>query len=164
MIYLWMFIVLSPMVVLLTCLKYSGWLKDKKSEWFVSSFSKQLNLKSFFINVFKPTIIVLWLWISVIFVSQMGQVIDDYTWKTLNIRWTDLSDTKESTDNVNGNPWDERYRTDINTNMLSFTLLSVWKTLLEIALWLLSNSLIIASSCLLNTLSNPSFNFFSYHE
>lgn len=136
MIYLWMFIVLSPMVVLLTCLKYSGWI-DKKSE-FLSSFTNQLNLKTFFVNVFKPTIIVLWLWISVIFVTQMNEVIENYTWKTLDVRWTQMSDTRESTDNVNDNLWDERYRTDINNNMLSFSLLSIWKTLLEVALSLLT--------------------------
>lgn len=136
MIYLWMFIVLSPMVVLLTCLKYSGWI-DKKSD-FLSSFTNQLNLKTFFVNVFKPTIIVLWLWISVIFVTQMNEVIENYTWKTLDVRWTQMSDTRESTDNVNDNLWDERYRTDINNNMLSFSLLSIWKTLLEVALSLLT--------------------------
>jgi len=74
--YLWMFIVLSPFVVLIYCIKKAdpeGWWKliDKT----LDSFTKSLNIKSFLINAFKPAIIVLWIWITVIFVAKMKWIL-----------------------------------------------------------------------------------------
>ena len=84
--YLWMFIALSPFVILCYCIKKAdpeGWWKmiDKT----LDTFTKNLNIKSFLINAFKPAIIVLWIWVTVILVAKIKWVMSteepiDYPW------------------------------------------------------------------------------------
>lgn len=95
--YLRMFITLSPFVVLLYCIKKAdaeGWWKliDK----YLKSFTDNLNLKSFFLNAFKPTIIVLWISLSVIFVAAIKWVI--LTWEDLNLQWVTISSSCPNTE------------------------------------------------------------------
>ena len=134
-VYLWMFIILSPLTVLLWCIqksweKISGW--DKS---FIASFMDQINLKTFLINVFKPTIIVLWIWITVIFLSLMNKVVIGVgkNENNFNYQWTTFYSKEDSKSNLSGK-WDQTYTTEIDNWLLNFTLTNVWKTLLEIIL------------------------------
>ena len=127
-IYLWMFIVLSPIAIFLWCLEKAE--VNIEKSWLVKDLWKHINPKSFFINVFKPTIIVLCLWIALIFVSLMNKVVLDYTWKNLNLEWAELSSKKEATSNINGNEWDQTYTTVIDSNLVHFITVHTWKTLL----------------------------------
>ena len=131
-IYLWIFIVMSPLAVLLWCIekarKKESWGSGK---WFLDRFTNQINFRSFFINAFKPTFIVLAFWIATIFVSLMNQVVLDYS--KFDIKWAELVSCEDST-NVNWNEWDKKYLTVMNDDYLTFTLRKVWKSLLEVAL------------------------------
>ncbi len=132
-IYLWMFIILSPLAVLLWCIEKSWqklWSDDKS---FVSKLMKQINFKSFFINVFKPTVIVLWFWIAVLFVSLMNSVVINSAKKTFELNWATVTSTPDPSP-PSGEQWDQTYTTRIDNNFLSFTLANAWKTLLEILL------------------------------
>ena len=134
LIYLWMFIVLSPLAVLLWCIdkanKKTSWWDGK---WFLSKFTNQISFRSFFINVFKPTIIVLWFWIAVIFVSLMNKVILDNVGKEFDMKWTKISSKLDPSKNT-WNDWDQTYTTNMDTNLLSFTITSAWKSILEVVL------------------------------
>ena len=133
-IYLWMFIVLSPIAVLLWCIdkanKKTSW---GDGNWFLGKFTNQISFRSFFINVFKPTVIVLWFWIAVIFVSLMNQVIIDNVGKEFDIRWSKISSTLDSNTN-SWNEGDQTYTTKMDTNLLSFIMAGAWKSILEIVL------------------------------
>ena len=132
-VYLWMFIVLSPIAVLLWCVEQS-WQKlwdDAKSSF--SKFMNQINLKSFLINAFKPTIIVLWLGVAILFVSLMGKVVNDSESRQIDMGWTTITSTKNG-DPGTENPWDQTYNTIIDNNMIRFTLANVWKTFMDILL------------------------------
>ena len=132
--YLWMFIILSPIAVLLWCIQQSWDKVGGGGNWFFAKFTKQISFKSFFVNVFKPTFIVLWFWIAVIFVWLMNQVVLDYTGKTFDIKGSELTSIKESDSNINGHEWDQTYTTIIDDNFLHFVSIRAWKTMLEIAL------------------------------
>ena len=132
-IYLWMFIVLSPIAILLRCIEKS-WEKKLFESWLIKWLRKHIKLKTFFINVFKPTIIVLCFWVALIFTSLMNQIVIDYTWRTLNVGGAELSSTKEGSSNINGNVWDQKYTTVIDDNWLHFIVTNVWKTALELVL------------------------------
>lgn len=135
-IYLWMFIILSPFAILLWCIEKSwqkiSWWKDK---WFLSGFTKQINLTSFFLNVFKPTIIVLWLWIALLVTSLMGGLIgkDAEENQNFDIWWVTVTSTKDPTSNSSVvDEWDKTYTTTMDLWVLRFTLAHAWKTFLEI--------------------------------
>lgn len=130
-IYLWMFIVLSPVAILLRCIEKS-WEKKIFESWLIKWLRKHIKLKTFFINVFKPTIIVLCFWVALIFTALMNKVVLDYT--KLNVGWAELSSAKEWTSNINGNEWDQKYTTVIDDNRLHFIVTNVWKTALELVL------------------------------
>jgi hypothetical protein len=132
-IYLWMFIVLSPIAILLWCIEKS-WQKFLGSDSF---FMKQLSFTSFFINVFKPTIIVLWFWVAVLFTSLMKDVVRDSWNRPIDIKWATVTSVSKWVP-PNGNPWDERYIVKVDNNLISFTLASVWKTFLEIIISILT--------------------------
>ena len=132
-IYLWMFIVLSPLAILLRCIEKSWEKLWEDSKSFISRLMKQINFKSFFINVFKPTIIVLWFWIAVLFVSLMRGVIDDSAERPFDLKWTTINSIPNGHSD-SWNPWDQTYTTRIDNNLLSFTLANTWKTFLEIIL------------------------------
>lgn len=132
-IYLWMFIVMSPIAILIRCIDRT-WEKIWSNKSFLSKFTKQINFKSFFINVFKPTIIVFWFWIALLFVSLMNKIILDYNDnKPVDIGWVKISLT-DKTRNANGNQWDDKYTSSMDSNLLSFTLHTVWKDLLDLLL------------------------------
>ncbi len=132
LLYLWMFIILSPIAVLLKCIEKS-WQSLWDSDSFFSKLMKQIDLKSFFINVFKPTIIALWFWMAILFTSLMTGVIRDSLWKPINVGDTTFED-KKNWSPVSGNEWDQTYNTAMDNNLVSFTLLNVWKPLLDIIL------------------------------
>jgi len=132
-IYLWMFIVLSPIAILLWCIEKS-WEKVFSEKWFISSLWKQIKLKSFFINAFKPTIIVLWLWVSLIFILLMHKVVLDYSGKNLDLWWVTVTSSKDAQSSIKGSEWDQTYTTSIDNNLLKFVSVNMWKTLLELVL------------------------------
>ncbi len=129
-VYLWMFIVLSPIAVLMWCIKQS-WQKlgDGKSSF--SKFMDQINFKSFLINVFRPTIIVLWFGMAMLFLSLMKHVVVDSSGRNIDIGWTTVTTTKNAAPS-NGNPNDQTYNTTMDNNLLRVTLANVWKTSMEI--------------------------------
>ena len=136
-IYLRMFIVLSPIAILLQCIEKAAeksWDKKIFESWLIKWLRKHIKLKTFFINVFKPTIIVLCFWVALIFVAQMNKVVLDYTWQKLNLGWVELSSKKDAMSNINWNEWDQTYTTVIDSNLLHFVGLHAWKTMLEFIL------------------------------
>lgn len=134
-IYLWMFIIVAPIAVLLRCIqKMKTWNQEMLKMSFIKSIMTQINLRSFFINVFKPTIIVIGFWIAVVFVTLMNNVVIDYTWRTFDSEWAELSSSKDPVSNVNADEGDQTYTTVIEDNLLEFTIAHAWKTLLEIVL------------------------------
>ncbi len=133
--YLWMFIIMSPIAILLRCIQQSWWKWDDKS--FISTLMKQINFKSFFINVFKPTIVVLWLWVSVMFVALMKAVImETPEHKPIDMKWVTITSVKDtdSNSNKNGNLWDRTYTTTIDSQFVRFTLAHSAKTFMEMIL------------------------------
>ncbi len=92
--YLWMFIALSPLVVLFYCIEKADkqWVWDFMKNSF-KSFNDNLNLNSFFINAFKPAIIVLWISLSVIFMATMKWVIIDRDngGESVDFQWVSMS-------------------------------------------------------------------------
>ena len=58
--------------------------KKLKVQFFLT---KHVNFESFFLNAFKPTIIVFLMWLTVIFVSLMNRVIKDNAKKGVDIWW-----------------------------------------------------------------------------
>lgn len=134
-IYLWMFIVMSPIAILIRCIEKSwqkiSWNSDK---WFLGSFTKQINLTSFFINVFRPTIVVLGLWIAVLFASLMKKVIVDNGTREFDMWWVTVSSTKDNTSNTQWSEWDQTYTTTVDAGVVHFTLAHAWKTFLQIIL------------------------------
>lgn len=133
--YLWMFIMLSPIAILLWCIgqTWDNKLKDTK---FYKSITKHLNISAFLVNVFKPTIIVLWLWVAIIFVSFMETTILNFTGKSFNYKGVEFSSMEEIRSNVNA--WDTRYTSVMDHDLFNFTLRSVWKTMLELILSILT--------------------------
>ena len=135
--YLWMFIIMSPIAILLRCIQQSWWKWNDKS--FMSTLMKQINFKSFFINVFKPTIVVLWLWVSVMFVALMKAVImETPEHKPIDMKWVTITsdedwDSKSKSDN-NENLWDKTYTTTIDSQFVRFTLAHSAKTFMEMIL------------------------------
>ena len=132
-IYLWMFIIMSPIAILLWCIEKS-WQKISWDKWFLGSFTSQINLTTFFINVFKPTVIVLWLWIAVIFTSLMQSVIVNHGTSEFDMWGITVSSRKDNTTNTKSEEWDKTYTTTVDMWVVRFTLANAWKTLLEIIL------------------------------
>ena len=135
LIYLWMFIILSPIAVLLRCIGKS-WEKVWW-EWMFSFlwwFTKQINFKSFFINVFKPAIIVLGIWMTVIFVSLMSAVING-RWEWMNdidLEWVKMSSVKDAT--TNSNVDNVTYTTSFDSVLFWYTVYHAGKTIMDFIL------------------------------
>ena len=136
-IYLWMFIVLSPVAVLIWCIEKS-WEKLWNWDWFFSKFTNQISFKTFFINVFKPTIIVLWFWVAIIFVALMNKVVLDYVDRCFDVKWMIVCSNKEPQSNANWNEWDQTYWVTFDNEFLHFTLAHSWRTLLALVLSVLT--------------------------
>lgn len=130
-VYLWMFIVLSPLAVLLACLQKS-WEKDLMSTWFVSSLLKQINLKAFFLKVFQPSVIVLWISLCLIFVSLINGILNANPTKSMenfDIGWakiTTFMDPKEDQTSQ-----DVTYTTNLDWNLVRLSFSRIWKWFLD---------------------------------
>ena len=119
--YMWLFIVLSPMVVLLWCIGQGGGL-GKKLEWL----TKHVNFSSFFWNAFKPTLIALGIWLSMIFVSMMSTMINNNSiW--FDMKWMTTYDYPDGK-SANWNYWDQKYTTVMDSDMMELSIKNVWKT------------------------------------
>lgn len=133
--YLWMFIILSPIAVLLWCIGQTWDNKLKDTELY-KNINKHLNINAILINVFKPTIIVLWLWVAVIFASFMKTTISNFAEKPFNYKWVEFSSQRDLESNQN--KWDTKYTNVMNHDLFSFTLRNAWKTLLGFILSVLT--------------------------
>ena len=128
--YLWMFIVLSPFAILLACIE-KAWEKDLLKKWFISDLMKQINLKTFFAKTFQPAIIVLWISLCMIFVTLISRVVNLDTKKSMqnfNIWWaviSSLQDEKYATTD------DTTYTTSLDWKMIKISLSTVWKWILD---------------------------------
>ena len=133
-VYMRMFIALSPVAVLLRCIQKS-WQKLWDKDSFASKLMKHIDFKPFFINAFKPTIIVLWIWMAAILVSLMTDVVNKYrsSGEGFSSKWVTFSSTNNMT-NDNWNEWDQTYTTTMDSNLVNFTLTNAWKTLLGFVL------------------------------
>lgn len=122
--YMWLFIVLSPIAVLLWCLGQSGGLGslEKKLEWL----TKHVNFSSFFWNAFKPTLIALGIWLSMIFVSMMSSMISGKSFG-FNMKWMTVYDYSDGK-TANWNDWDKKYTTVMDSDMMELSIKNVWKT------------------------------------
>lgn len=137
LLYLWMFIVLSPIAVLLWCIKMS---KDEDvMKWsFIDTLMKQINIKSFLINVFKPTIIVLWLWLAMIFASLMNGVINkhDKPIEKVDVWWITVETRQNSVPNSKAT--DLNYTTSIEGGIIKATFTNIAKSILEFILCIIT--------------------------
>lgn len=113
-VYIWVFIVLSPIVFLLRCIKKSD--KNLKIE-FLDGLTKHFNLSSFFWNVFKPAIIVLGFSLAIIFVTVMNSIIQSSAGKTLDIWWVKTYSNSDIT--------------GMDSDTVGLTIRGAWKTILE---------------------------------
>lgn len=126
--YLWMFIVLSPLTILLSCMEqaWEKWLKESK---LYKTIMKHINISSFLLNVFKPTIIVLWLWVATLFVSFMKTTVTNSAKTPFSDNGVTFSSTPSSSSLADEVP---TYTSTMDHDLFSFTLKNVWKTLLEL--------------------------------
>lgn len=133
--YLWMFIVVSPLAVLIRCIENA---REKTLGWdksFLSKFTKQINFKTFFVNVFKPTFVVLWFWVALIFVSLMNGVILEHSWwRTFDAKWAKIQTFEDPRTNSNWEEWNLTYTSVLSHDFLEFTLAHAWKSLLQLVL------------------------------
>lgn len=136
-IYLWMFIVLSPIAVLLFCIEKSWIIKDSWGnwKWFLGVLTKQINFKSFFVNVFKPTIIVFFIWLAMLFAALMKWVLIDPVSSrvkdSIDIWGVTISSTQ---DNTHISDWNTTYTTTMSNNLFKFSLMHIWKWFLDFIL------------------------------
>lgn len=133
MIYLWMFIIMSPIVILILCMKQSKLFKTLwKSKGFIS---KTLNLKSFLLNVFKPSLIVLGMGIALIFVTLMSGIIGDDTKGKIYLDWVEVTTKVENTKNTDSK---DRYTSQVDSSILKIALFNASKTFFEIIMSILT--------------------------
>lgn len=129
--YLWMFIVLSPFAILLACI-WKAWEKDLLKKWFIVDLMKQINLKTFFAKVFQPAIIVFWISLSMIFVTLVSKVVNHDNTKKMEdfdmggVKISSSQDKKETTSD------DTTYTTTLEWNLLKFSFSTVWKWILDL--------------------------------
>ena len=124
-IYIWIFIVLSPLVVLLWCIRQANGGKWGNEISFLKWLTKHFNFSSFFWNAFKPAIIVLWFSLAMIFVTLMTKVVTDSA--DVDVWW------EHFTSYVSKEVGEKKYYTSsVEWDVLSFTLRNSWKTILEV--------------------------------
>lgn len=120
--YLWMFIVLSPFAILFWCVGKADKKTWDKLWWFLGSITKQLNFKSFFINIFKPTIIVLWMGIAMIFTVLMsGAVNENGNTVDKDLGWI----------HITSKPNGDMYDTTISSDFFNYSIKNIAKGLLD---------------------------------
>lgn len=135
LLYMWVFIVLSPLVVLLECIKQSGWAsKSWNGKKFLDGFTKQFNLTSFFWNAFKPTLIVLCFSVAMIFTALMSKVIISNGEKELDMGWMKTSRSVENAAPNTWNDWDKQYTTIMDGDLAEIMIKKSWKTLFNFIL------------------------------
>lgn len=128
--YLRMFIVLSPLAILLACLQ-KAWEKDLLWKWFVSNLMKQINLKTFLAKVFQPAIIIFWISLTMIFVTLISKIVNEDKTKSMenfDIWWatiTTMKDPKTSSSD------DVTYTTRLEWGLLKLSMSTVWKGFLD---------------------------------
>ena len=137
--YLWMFIVLSPLAILFACI---GKTKEKGllEKWFMPDLMKQINLKTFISKAFQPAIIVLWISLATIFVSLIGGVVNkDPTTKSMKdfdvwkVKITTIEEGGRSSTSE-----DKTYTTKLEWNLLEFSASSLWKWFLELIMCIIT--------------------------
>lgn len=129
--YLWMFIVLSPLAILLACIQKS-WEKDLLKKWFIADLMKQINLKTFFAKVFQPVIIVFWFSLCMIFVTLMSRVVNEDKTKSVEkfeVLWAEITSLRETNKSTSD---DITYRTMLDSDLLNLSISNVWKWLLDL--------------------------------
>ncbi len=130
--YMRMFIVLSPLVILLRCIGKSS--KNKSlDKWFLGWVTTNINFETFLWNAFKPTIIVLWFSVAIIFTTLMKWVIISSAQKTIDLWWVTSFTYNEGGHNT-GDEGDQKYTSVIDGNIMGITIRYAWKTLLEFIL------------------------------
>ena len=132
-VYLWMFIVLSPFAVLLACIQ-KAWEKDLLGKWFIADLMKQINLKTFLAKVFQPAIIVLWFSLCTIFATLINGIINDDQTRRLDkfdIWWVTVTTTQDPKKNDSD---DVTYTNKIEWSMLEFSVSHLWKWILDFML------------------------------
>lgn len=137
--YLWMFIVLSPIAVLLRCIQQS-WQKIWWENKWLNKIISNIKFDTFLINVFKPTIVVLWLWIAVIFTSLMTNIIQSSANSnegTFDFGAVKFSSRKDPS-TLGESAGDTTYTTTMSHDLFSFTLSHVWKPFLELIISILT--------------------------
>ena len=137
--YLWMFIVLSPFAILLTCIE-KAWDKELMGKWFVSSLMKQINLKTFLAKVFQPAIIILWISLCVIFVTLISGVVNKDKTRSMedfNIWWAKIS-TLNNELKTGEQEEDRTYTTRLDSGLLSISITTIWKWLLDLIMAILT--------------------------
>jgi len=111
-VYMRVFIVLSPIVLLLRCIEKAA----GKDKWFMGDFTKSIkkhfNFTSFFWNAFKPTLIVLWFSLAMMFVSLMSSIIIRKG-QDFDMWWVNTSNRRDSWGTQTWE-WDYKYTTVID--------------------------------------------------
>lgn len=134
--YMWVFIVLSPLVVLLKCIEKAS----DKSKWFMGDFMKsikeQFDFKPFLWNAFKPTLIVLWFSLSIIFVSLISSTIIK-EWQNFDMWWFETSN-QENGSQGGAWQWDLKYTTTIDWETAWVLIRTWWKRLFEFILCIIT--------------------------
>lgn len=129
--YLWMFIVLSPLAILLACIQ-KAWDKELLWKSFISDLMKQINLKTFVAKVFQPAIVVFWISLSMIFVTLISRIVNQDKTKSMenfDIWWakiTTIQDEKTSSSD------DVTYTTKLEWWLLKVSMSTVWKGILDL--------------------------------
>ena len=130
MVYMWVFIAISPIVILLWCIKQAS------GKWgnisFVDSLTKHFNLTLFFWNAFKPTLIVLWFSLSIIFVSLISSIIISQGQK-FDMWWLETQNRRNWWNTQTGEG-DYKYDTSINGENAEILIKNWWKSLFEFLL------------------------------
>ena len=140
-IYLWMFIAASPVVILIWCMDKASQKQSGDSIPFMKSFTKHLNFSSFFVNAFKPTIIVLGIWLATIFATLMNWVVEESVWNTIEHQWVTFTTSNCVQDN-SGNEWNKICTNTMDGNTVHFILANAWKTLLGLIMSIMTVILI----------------------
>ncbi len=134
MVYMWVFIAISPIVILLRCIKQaSGKWENIK---FADSLTKHFNFSSFFWNAFKPTLIVLWISLSMIFVSLISSIIIS-KWQDFDMWWLQTQNRRNWW-NTETWEWDYKYDTMIDGENAEILIKNWWKSLFEFILCVLT--------------------------
>lgn len=127
--YLWLFILVSPFVILFFCV----WKTMKNTKWMDGDFLQELKIETFLWNVFKPTIIVLGFSVALMFSSLIKEFTTSNQWKSkIEMNWITFSSSAVK-------DWDREYfDTSLNSSILWVFLSWTRKTLTSILVSLMT--------------------------